>query len=358
MKAAIIGCGRIAGGFETLLSLEVSRPCTHVGTYKEIGIDVVAACDINKELLSSFVKEWDIPYQYSSYEKLIAEHSGIDILSICTDSKSHLDIIRCLFNKADEQNYKLSKIVWIEKPLAYTVNEGKEILELCKLMNVQLVVNNRRRWDLSYDNLSKFLEEDSLGKIKTAEIIAPSGLINTGCHVYDLIEQVFKSDIKSVVGMLIQDESEDPDVVGVAELSNGINVKVECTWKEKFLFTLYVAGEKGSIFLVEEPAGVEKIKFCDENGFPQNLPFKLDDYYGSSLMLRAGENMKEAIETNDYSKLKCIGKDGLKPLQVASAFYWSNKFVNARVNVEELMNWNDKPLPCRFTSFTRDGKKV
>ena len=49
MNIGIVGCGYISG--------------IHVMAWRDLGLPVVAACDLNKNAAIQFTKEWNIPMQ-------------------------------------------------------------------------------------------------------------------------------------------------------------------------------------------------------------------------------------------------------------------------------------------------------
>ena len=75
-KAAIIGFGGMGQ--------------RHYAAYKKIGVDVVAICDWNKEVIQKVLPDFQIEHSYSDYEDLI-ENEKIDILSVVTNGPTHAE---------------------------------------------------------------------------------------------------------------------------------------------------------------------------------------------------------------------------------------------------------------------------
>ena len=69
-RVGIIGCGRIASILEDdPLRL---KPCTHAGAFHlHPKTEIVSACDINKERLTSFGKRWGIKRLYKDFNEML-----------------------------------------------------------------------------------------------------------------------------------------------------------------------------------------------------------------------------------------------------------------------------------------------
>ena len=92
-KAAIIGCGKIAGGYQVNNPKDKSV-LTHAKAYAVHGrTRITAAVDADRKKLSKFCKAWKIPFGYTDVKRMLAQERP-DIVSICTPSQTHEDILR------------------------------------------------------------------------------------------------------------------------------------------------------------------------------------------------------------------------------------------------------------------------
>ena len=109
-NAAIIGCGRIGGMMDD--DPKRKKIMTHAASYAHCpDVRLAAASDIDRTRLDSFGKRWQVEYLYTDYTDML-EKEDIDILSICTHSDSHHEIIK----KALECNDGI-KAVFCEKQI-------------------------------------------------------------------------------------------------------------------------------------------------------------------------------------------------------------------------------------------------
>lgn len=114
VKAGIIGCGNISGIY--------LQNCTRLF---EI-LEVVAVSDLVMERAQEKAKEYGIP-KACSMEELLSD-SEIKIVINLTIPKAHADV--CL------AAIEAGKSVYVEKPLAVTLEDGKKILEAAKQRGV------------------------------------------------------------------------------------------------------------------------------------------------------------------------------------------------------------------------------
>ena len=105
IRVGIIGAGNIS-------------EC-HMDGYKQLSdVDVIAACDIDKEKLSSYAITHHISQIYTDYHDMLKLHD-LDAVSICTWNCMHAPIaIDAL---------RAGKHVLCEKPLAATVSQAEEM---------------------------------------------------------------------------------------------------------------------------------------------------------------------------------------------------------------------------------------
>ena len=57
MKVGIVGCGYISG--------------IHVHAWRDAGMSVAAACDLNEEAATQFTKDFKIPSHYNSFSEML-----------------------------------------------------------------------------------------------------------------------------------------------------------------------------------------------------------------------------------------------------------------------------------------------
>jgi len=144
MKVGIIGAGAI-----------VRRG--HLPAWKRIPpIEVIAIADIDETLARNVAHEFKIPRYSKDYLELLDDPS-IEIMDIATPTPSHSEIVL----KAIEKE----KHILVEKPLAFSLKEAKEIRQALKGKKLKLNIVQNYRYYRSVAKVKKRLGLGRLGKI-------------------------------------------------------------------------------------------------------------------------------------------------------------------------------------------------
>ena len=147
----IIGCGK---GGEGVGGHSIGY--RHAQVYTELGYDIVAACDLNKENLDRFAKEYNVDYSALNLSELL-DSVQPDIVSICTYVGSHLTI----FKQCVEAGVKA---LFVEKPLCLTMNDGLTMLDLAKRHDVKVAVNHYRRYLPRFIEAKRLIDDGVIGQ--------------------------------------------------------------------------------------------------------------------------------------------------------------------------------------------------
>lgn len=92
---------------------------------------------------------------YGSHETLLAAEE-LDLVSICTPDHLHLEPALAIAGKGIN--------LFIEKPIASTLEDGRKIVEACKAANVKLGVGYLLRFDPRYYKARDLIETGRIGK--------------------------------------------------------------------------------------------------------------------------------------------------------------------------------------------------
>jgi hypothetical protein len=96
-------------------------------------------------------------------------NESIDICSVCTPPDTHLEIVR--------EIAPWVKAIWLEKPIALTVDDGRKIIDICKENKVTLVVNHQRNFMQPVFRFSR-------------------DIINTGTHLFALLDHLNLKNVR------------------------------------------------------------------------------------------------------------------------------------------------------------------
>ena len=246
VSVLLVGCGNIAGGFDTDRAPGL-LPVTHAGAYAAHGGYRLAACiEPNSDTRLAFMQRWEIPMGFSSFDELALSATTyrlmFDVISVCSPTVSHHnDAMRALSLKP--------KLLFCEKPVCSTVAQTEELVAQCKAANVQLAVNHNRRWDPRVMQLKSELASGQWGKVRSASGVYNKGVLNNGSHMLDLMQDLLGPLRLVNVGTPVYDYTDDdPSVPATLVSEFGVTVTLSCGHAADYsLFELQLVTERGTV---------------------------------------------------------------------------------------------------------------
>ena len=207
-NSAIVGCGKIGSEFDPGGTYKIT---THARAYKNIeNTNLVALCDSNEEKLKTAGKKWQVSRLYKDYRGML-DNEDIDILSVCTWNSTHYEILKY----ASQSNVKA---VFCEKPIATTLEEADDMINLCKQYNITLMIDHQRRFDPFHNKIKNFIKQGSLGELQQTTFYYSSGIANFGGHMFDLL-RFFFGEVEFVQSHY-KNNLEDPNIIHVGNILN------------------------------------------------------------------------------------------------------------------------------------------
>jgi predicted dehydrogenase len=144
-----IGCGNVA---EVKSGPAFSR-------IKDSSVTAVMRRDADKA--KDYAKRHGIPKWYSEADKLIND-SDINAIYIATPPDVHL--------KYTKMCAAAGKSVYVEKPMARTYSEAKEMVKVCREANVSLFVAHYRRRLPRFLKIKEIVENGVIGEIRSVNL--------------------------------------------------------------------------------------------------------------------------------------------------------------------------------------------
>ena len=128
----------------------------HVRVWSELPqAELVAVADTNPEVGKRFAMQYRIRAE-TDYHKLL-DDPQIEAVSICTPSSTHYAIVK--------EAIVAGKHVLVEKPIAFTAAQGKELAALADERHVILMVGHVFRFDPLILRVKQEIEKGTIGKI-------------------------------------------------------------------------------------------------------------------------------------------------------------------------------------------------
>jgi predicted dehydrogenase len=137
----------------------------HLAAYDEAGFKVVAIASRTEKRAREAAVQWRIPCVHKTWKALVAD-SQVEILDIAYPPHLQLEIVREAVRHANH-----IKGILLQKPLATTLGEAREIVRLCDQAGIVLAVNQNMRYDQSIRALKSLLDDGHLGEPVVAEIV-------------------------------------------------------------------------------------------------------------------------------------------------------------------------------------------
>ncbi|MGC4234903.1 MAG: Gfo/Idh/MocA family oxidoreductase [Niabella sp.] len=185
----------------------------HIESLRRLpGIEVASICHSNEKAARQKAAELFIPNYYSDFEKMLSEVE-LDCIHICTPNDLHYHMAKTAL--------LAGKHVVCDKPLAMTVTEAKELLELAKARNLVHAVNFNIRYYPLVRQMKRIREKGALGdvysiigsylqdwlfyntdynwRVEAAKTGDSKAIADIGSHLIDLIEYITGLQVEEVM---------------------------------------------------------------------------------------------------------------------------------------------------------------
>lgn len=182
MKAAIIGCGRMAGTIDDEVRDHPGMlfPYGHAGAYLLApDVELVAAADPDTARREAFCDRFGIRARFDGYREML-EAIRPDIVSITTPAAGRAEIIV-------EAARRGVRGIYAEKALACSLAETLAIAEACTRAGTALNIGTSRRYHPAYRAARQLVDSGALGRRKVAVGYAGGALMHTHSHTVDTL---------------------------------------------------------------------------------------------------------------------------------------------------------------------------
>ena len=188
----------------------------HLNNWKEIHqAELIGFYDPN-DVTAQEVSE---KYQLARFLDPSALMDAVDAVDIIAPTNFHFDLCKLAIRKG--------KHVFVEKPLANTMAEARELLKLTKESNIKFQVGHVERFNPAFMSIKDldispmFIEVHRLAEFnpRGTEV---SVILDLMIHDIDIILSLVKSDVKSILANGVAVMTETPDIANVRiEFNNG-----------------------------------------------------------------------------------------------------------------------------------------
>ena len=188
----------------------------HLANWKEIsGVTIAGFYDPSNENAAAVADLYQIK-RYKNINDLVNASDAVDIVA---PTVSHFELCKKAILK--------SKHVFVEKPLANTMEEAKELLKLSKEANIKLQVGHVERFNPAFLAAKKFNLNPMFIEVHRLAQFNPRGtdvsvILDLMIHDIDIILSLVKGGVKSISANGVIVMSDTPDIANVRiEFDNG-----------------------------------------------------------------------------------------------------------------------------------------
>lgn len=253
IRIAVIGCGSIGR--------------RHIENLLSLGIRNIIACDISSQRLEKISTAYGIKNLSNDYRQILIDHPNISAVVIAVPTCFHIPI--SLF-------FALKGVhLFIEKPLSHNLKGVDELIDVVQQKKLICLMAMCYRFHTICQRLKTLLNENSIGKIYTAEIVNSSYLplwhpsedyrkeysakhlmgggviLTNGIHVFDLARWLF-GNVDYMLCMADRVSNLEIDVEDVMEcvlkMKNRMIIRLHVDFlRQERENHIFITGEKGVI---------------------------------------------------------------------------------------------------------------
>ncbi len=246
----------------------------HMQQWKEIpNVELVGFFDPDDANAASAIEQYGVT-RYDTADALIQACQALDIVST---TSTHYDIAKkCLLN---------SRHLFIEKPLANTLEQGRELVKLVKEANIKCQVGHVERYNPAYLALAEeslkpmFIEGHRLAQFNPRGTDV-SVILDLMIHDIDIVMHLVKSPVRRISASGVSVISETADIANARiEFDNGCVANLTASrisLKKMRKLRIFQRDAYISLDFLEKKTEVVRIKDSDATkgmfDFPIDMP--------------------------------------------------------------------------------------
>lgn len=188
----------------------------HLNNWKEIdGIELVGFYDPNDDIAKAVENKYGLK-RYTNAAELADK---IDAADIVAPTNHHFALCEMVIKKG--------RHVFVEKPLANTMDEAKKLLKIAAEANVKIQVGHVERFNPAFTAIKHLQLKPMFIEVHRLAQFNPRGtevsvILDLMIHDIDIILSLVKSDVKSISASGVAVMTDTPDIANVRiEFNNG-----------------------------------------------------------------------------------------------------------------------------------------
>jgi predicted dehydrogenase len=295
----------------------------HLNNWKEItGVEIIGFYDPNDITAEAVAQQYGIK-RFENDDALI---EVADIIDVVAPTNFHFAICAKAIRKG--------KHVFVEKPLANTVEEAQDLVKLVKESGIKLQVGHVERFNPAFLALKNIFLNPMFIEVHRLAQFNPRGtevsvILDLMIHDIDIILSVVKSDVKSISASGVAVLTSTPDIANVRiEFDNGCVANLtssRISMKKMRKLRMFQKDAYIGVDFLNKKTEIIKLQDQEE---PNVFAFDIDTHEGKRRIAIANPPVPEvnaikkeleafiaAIHTNTRTVVNEI--DGLRAMEVA-----------------------------------------
>jgi len=187
IKCAIIGCGPGTEGKGGVHSISYAHAWAFVGDPRT---QLVAAASRTPNNREAFASEFSGTTMYADYREMLT-HEKADLVSICGFPQDR----EAMLSAALEAG---ARILWVEKPFALSLGEGKRMQAAARAAGARIFVNHQRRMGKVFEWFRAAVSSGKLGSLYSVEVVQ-TGFVRTAPPRADPVNATSKASVRNSI---------------------------------------------------------------------------------------------------------------------------------------------------------------
>lgn len=274
LKVGVIGTGHL-GKF-------------HLNNWQEIeGVQLMGFCDTDDENAKLVSEKYNLT-RYTEIEKLIDDCDAVDIV---TPTIYHYEICEAAIKKG--------KHIFVEKPLAHTMEEARNLVKLAKEANIKFQVGHVERFNPAFLALQEYKLQPMFIEVHRLAQFNPRGtdvsvILDLMIHDIDIILSLIKSNVNYISANGVAVMSDTPDIANVRiEFDNGCVANLtssRISMKKMRKMRLFQKDAYIGIDFLEKKTEIIKLNTPDDKNV---FTFDIETNHGKKTIAIANPNVPE-----------------------------------------------------------------
>lgn len=167
MKAVVIGVGRMGRH--------------HIQVVKDLGLELVGICDQNPESLILAEQERDVATAlHFNNAEMMLKKTQPECVVVATTATTHAQYTVMAAQAG-------AKYILCEKPMAVSLAQCDQMLDVCASSGTQLAINHQMRFMAQYQAAKAWANSEAFGGLKSVTIIAGNmGMAMNAIHYFEM----------------------------------------------------------------------------------------------------------------------------------------------------------------------------